>query len=60
LVALFQVVRWKEKAAAAETMREAARKEKEYVQLQLNVKTEVRGLFRWPDFFHLSLHPDMD
>ncbi|XP_051201282.1 uncharacterized protein [Lolium perenne] len=35
-----EVVRWKEKAAAAETMREAARKEKEYVQLQLNVKTE--------------------
>lgn len=35
-----EVVKWKEKAAVAETMREAARKEKEYVQLQLNVKTE--------------------
>uniref|UniRef100_A0ACD5ZV32 Uncharacterized protein n=1 Tax=Avena sativa TaxID=4498 RepID=A0ACD5ZV32_AVESA len=35
-----EVVRWKEKAAAAETMRESARKEKEYVQLALNVKTE--------------------
>jgi hypothetical protein len=38
---LVQVVRWKEKAAAAEAMRESARKEKEYVQLSLNVKTEV-------------------
>jgi hypothetical protein len=38
---LVQVVRWKEKAAAAETMRESARKEKEHVQLLLNIKTEV-------------------
>ncbi|CAM0911275.1 unnamed protein product [Alopecurus aequalis] len=34
------VDRWKEKAAAAETMRESARKEKEYVQQLLNAKTE--------------------
>ncbi|KAM3211252.1 hypothetical protein ACQJBY_064816 [Aegilops geniculata] len=37
---LVQIVRWKEQAATAETMRESARKEKESVQRLLNAKTE--------------------
>ncbi|KAI4964166.1 hypothetical protein ZWY2020_006954 [Hordeum vulgare] len=35
-----EVVRWKEQAATAETMRESTRKEKESVQWLLNAKTE--------------------
>ncbi|KAJ1267254.1 hypothetical protein BS78_07G042700 [Paspalum vaginatum] len=35
-----EVARWKEQAATAEVMREAARKEKECVQILLNARTE--------------------
>ncbi|KAK3121026.1 hypothetical protein QOZ80_8BG0644930 [Eleusine coracana subsp. coracana] len=35
-----EVSRWREQAATAEAMRESARKEKDYAQVLLNVKTE--------------------
>ncbi|KAF0900408.1 hypothetical protein E2562_031595 [Oryza meyeriana var. granulata] len=40
LVILVQVAKWREKAAAAEAMRQAVRREKECVQQLLNAKTE--------------------